>query len=61
MLPVDGETQLFRFEGRTLHLTGKRKDPILLKDHTTGEVLWDRLGMNVHANAHMYVYILTYM
>ena len=42
MVALAGQTNVFEFEGRKLHLTGKRKDPMLLKDESTGQVLWDR-------------------
>jgi hypothetical protein len=42
MQPVPGHANLFHFDGRTLQLTGRRKDPLLLKDDKTGQVLWDR-------------------
>jgi len=51
MQPVAGNTNLFQFDGRTLQLTGRRKDPILLKDDKTGEVLWDRAKNTKFSNS----------
>ena len=50
MQPIPGQAQQFHFQGRTLHLTGKRKDPLLLKDEATGQVLWDRSRHTKYAN-----------
>jgi len=50
MQPVPGKPQLFQFESRTLHLAGKRKDPLLLKDDSTGQIIWDRLKHTKFAN-----------
>jgi hypothetical protein len=38
MVAVPGQAQLFDFEGRQLRLKGSRKDPLLLKDASTGQV-----------------------
>lgn len=38
MVAVPGQTNLFEFQGRQLQLRGKRKDPLLLKDASTGQV-----------------------
>ena len=51
MQPVAGNANLFQFDGRTLQLTGRRKDPILLKDDKTGEVLWDRVKNTKFSNS----------
>lgn len=38
MLEMPGQPNLFEFQGRQLQLRGKRKDPLLLKDVSTGQV-----------------------
>eukprot|EP00960_Hanusia_phi_P048662 759076-Hanusia_phi.AAC.6 len=41
MTAVPGHSDLFTWEGRTLKLIGHRKDPAELRDHKSGEVLWE--------------------
>ena len=38
MQEIPGQPNLFEFQGRQLQLRGKRKDPLILKEVSTGQV-----------------------